>query len=83
MSYSDRNWQQIEFLRDKLTQPDRYADALAAQNLGGECPHCYSESGHFNYCPLINRESAEAHSIALNQFTEADRIVLHGLGVAL
>lgn len=62
---------------------DAYAKALQTQNNGGVCEHCNSALGHFINCPLINREVAEARSVALGNVTEADRIIAHGWGVAL
>lgn len=62
---------------------DAYADALQAQNEGKACTHCHSRFGHYSVCPLINRETAEAHSIALGNVTESDRNFAHALGVSL
>ena len=70
-------------MSDPLNGLDAYAEALQIQNNGGFCPHCNSALGHFSNCPLICRETAEAHSIALGNVTEADRIIAHGWGVAL
>ena len=58
-----------------------YAESLIAQNNGGTCRHCGSSLGHYSVCPLINRETAEAHSAVDNGITEADSILLKGLGV--
>jgi|ERR1700690_1483909 len=60
---------------------DLYAEALIAQNAGGTCKHCESSLGHRSTCPLICRETAEAHSAVDNGVTEADSILLKGLGV--
>ena len=60
---------------------DAYYEALIAQNAGGTCKHCGSSLGHYSVCPLINRETAEAHSAVDNGITEADNIRLKGLGV--
>jgi hypothetical protein len=57
---------------------DRYWQALKVQNEGGTCADCGADSGHFGHCPLINRNTAEAHSKTLS---EGDSILLHGLGV--
>jgi hypothetical protein len=46
------------------------------------CIHCHAAYGHKIYCPLINRQSAEAASSLLTP-TEADRIFAHALGVQL
>ena len=60
-------------------QNDRYAAVLAAQNAGNACPHCGSHSGHFNVCPLINRNVAEAQSATLS---ESDAAFLKGIKVS-
>jgi hypothetical protein len=70
-------------MSDNHNSYDAYAQELATQNAGGECRHCHSTSGHTFLCPLICRETAEAHSIALGNVTEADRIIARGWGVAL
>ena len=70
-------------MSDPFNSTDAYADSLQTQNEGGFCEHCNSISGHFRNCPLICRETAEAHSIALGKVTDADRIMAHGWGVAL
>jgi hypothetical protein len=69
----------FKYLRDALSDP--YADALQAQNEGKACTHCHSRFGHYSVCPLINRETAEAHSIALGNVTESDRIISRGWGI--
>lgn len=63
------------------TSLDLYAEALIAQNNGGTCKHCGSALGHRSTCPLICRETAEAHGAVDNGLTEADGILLRGLGV--
>lgn len=74
----------VENLRRKLTHPaDAYQAALELQNQGSVCPHCSSPSGHRGFCPLINRQSAEAASFTAGNYSEQDRIIAHGLGVAL
>ena len=60
---------------------DAYAESLIAQNNGGYCAHCGASLGHLSVCPLICRETAEAHSAVDNGITEADIISLKGLGV--
>ena len=70
-------------MSDNFNSLDAYAEALQAQNEGGFCEHCNNISGHFRNCPLICRETAEAHSVALGNVTEADRIIARGWGVAL
>ena len=64
-----------------MNKLDAYYEALIAQNNGGTCKHCDSSIGHFATCPLICRETAEAHSAVDNGITEADSILLKGLGV--
>lgn len=51
---------------------DAYAKQLARQNDGLYCEHCGSLSGHKVFCPLINRESAEAASFVAGNYSEAD-----------
>jgi hypothetical protein len=58
-----------------------YRDILEGQNAGEPCPSCGSSSGHFAYCALRNRNTAEAQSAVDGGLTEADTITLHGLGV--
>ena len=70
-------------MSDNHNSYDAYTQELANQNAGGFCQHCNSTSGHFKNCPLICRETAEAHSVALGNVTEADRIIARGWGVAL
>jgi hypothetical protein len=70
-------------MSDPHNSTDAYAHALEVQNNGGVCEHCNSALGHRSTCPLICRETAEAHSIALGNVTEADRIIARGWGVAL
>ncbi len=55
---------------------------LPYEYVNENCPHCKAEWGHFLHCPLINRESAEAHS-RLFKPTEADKIAAHALGIEL
>ncbi len=66
---------------------EAYAAALLDQNNGGVCKHCGSALGHYASCPLLNRESAEVVSAVLSQealkYTEADKIIAHGMGVIL
>ena len=47
---------------------------------GDGCTHCHSPYGHYIQCPTINRASAKAHSL---QYSQADSIIAHGLGVDL
>ena len=70
-------------MSDPFNSLDAYAQALQTQNNGGVCEHCNSALGHFRNCPLICRETAEAHSVALGTITAEDRIWAHGLGVQL
>ena len=70
-------------MSDNFNSFDAYAEALQTQNNGGVCSSCHSALGHYSRCPLICCETAEAHSIALGNVTEADRIIAHGWGVAL
>jgi len=70
-------------MSDNFNSLDAYAEALQIQNNGGVCPSCNSVLGHYSRCPLICRETAEAHSIVLGNVIEADRIIAHGWGVAL
>jgi hypothetical protein len=44
---------------------------------------CYSHSGHFYHCPLLNKPSAEVESLLAGEYTEYDRKLAHVLGVAL
>jgi hypothetical protein len=57
---------------------DEYERVRQLQNSNQPCPHCKAEQGHTFLCPLINRETAEAHSA---ERSEADRLILHALGV--
>lgn len=57
-----------------------YARVLTLQNQGKPCPHCESPFGHYNVCPLLNRNVAEARAAeGLNKpdvdFLKALRIV--------
>ena len=70
-------------MSDPYNSTDAYSEALAAQNEGKACPHCSSRFGHYRECPLLCRSTAEAHSVALGNITEADRIIARGWGVAL
>jgi hypothetical protein len=70
-------------MSDNFNSYDAYAQELANQNEGLPCKHCSSRFGHYSVCPLICRETAEAHSVALGNVTEADRIIARGWGVAL
>lgn len=47
------------------------------------CTHCHASYGHKIYCPLINRETAEALSALNGDATEADKVLVRGLGVIL
>ena len=47
------------------------------------CPHCKARFGHFVFCPLINRNTAEAWSAANGEPTEADQTHARALGVKL
>lgn len=47
------------------------------------CAHCLAAYGHKVFCPLINRETAEAWSAFNGNASEADRIAAHGLGIKL
>jgi hypothetical protein len=47
------------------------------------CTHCHASYGHKVYCPLINRETAEAISALKGNASEADKIFAHGLGITL
>lgn len=38
---------------------DEYVQIGQYQNAGGECPYCYSDTGHFAYCVLINQAAAK------------------------
>lgn len=64
----------VNFLRGKLIGKgaDQYQKELERQNSGERCNHCGSDSGHYAYCPLINRQSAEAASFVDSQFSEFD-----------
>lgn len=73
----------VDALRAKLTQPDEYQKQLERQNNGEPCKHCDSSFGHRRHCPLINRQSAEAASFTAGNYSEADRVAAHGLGVVL
>lgn len=46
------------------------------------CAHCLAPWGHRVFCPLINRETAEAWSAFKNP-TEQERIQAHALGVKI
>jgi len=73
------------------------AELLRLQNEGHGCPYCNSTSGHFFHCVTINPEIAAALAeltsiasrpddrleIPAGSFTEADKIIAHGLGVIL
>ena len=50
---------------------DEYATQQARQNSGLLCKHCGSPSGHFKHCPLICRETAEAHSALPRGYVQA------------
>lgn len=47
------------------------------------CEHCHASYGHKVYCPLINRETAEAISAFNGNASESDKVRAHALGVAL
>ena len=70
-------------MSDPLNSTDAYAQELQSQNEGKPCSSCGSRFGHYRECPLLCRETAEAHSVALGNVTEADRIIARGWGVAL
>ena len=70
-------------MSDPLNSTDAYAQELQSQNEGKPCSSCGSRFGHYSVCPLICRDTAEAHSVALDNVTEADRIIAHSLGVKL
>lgn len=61
---------------------DEYTVQLERQNNGLPCTHCNAPQGHFKFCPLICRETAEARS-AIAGGRPQDKIIAHGLGVAL
>jgi hypothetical protein len=49
---------------------------------GVSCEHCLAPYGHYNTCPLINREVAEARSRACKP-TDADLAFAKELRIAL
>ena len=75
----------VDSIRAKLAAvrgQDEYQRQTVRQNAGLYCEHCGSESGHYVNCPLINRTTAEAHSVVRGQ-VPADNIYAHALGVDL
>ncbi len=58
-----------------------YEEITEAQNAGTPCVHCYSLSGHYVFCGLINRNAGE-EQIALSEgLSTGDVDALHALGV--
>jgi hypothetical protein len=62
-------------------ETDAYQQILDRQNAGETCPDCQSKSGHFGFCPLINRASAEAKAAVITPLPADDVTRLRGLGV--
>lgn len=62
---------------------DEYFTQIVKQNLGGLCDHCGSSAGHFSYCPLLNREAAEAKAAGQGEFTQADADFLKRFNIIL
>lgn len=67
-----------------------YNKQLERQNKGGVCEHCGSALGHYGTCLLLNRgvkyEAKPVVELApgfVPQFSEADHIAAHALGVSL
>lgn len=77
---------EINFLRGKLysrAATDEYARQIVRQNLGDPCEHCGMLLGHYNYCPLLNRQAAEAVSSGLLDLTTDDIKWLREMKVSL
>lgn len=47
------------------------------------CAHCLAAYGHRVFCPLINRETAEAWSAFNGNASERDKLHAHSLGIKL
>ena len=47
------------------------------------CGHCRASFGHFFWCPLINRNTAEAWSATHGEPTEIEQLHAKALGVKL
>ena len=47
------------------------------------CEHCHASYGHYVYCPLLNRNTAEALSALSGNASREEVLRAHALGIKL
>jgi hypothetical protein len=74
---------QIERAHVRVTQASTTETPATSRYEADNCEHCHASYGHKVFCPLLNRETAEAIAAMNGKATESDRIHAHAMGVQL
>lgn len=70
-------------IQDVVTVTDTHQTPSTAVLEADNCEHCHASYGHKIYCPLLNRNTAEAISALNGNASKEDILHAHALGVAL
>lgn len=66
-----------------VTVTDTHRTPTSVVIKADNCKHCHAPHGHFIFCPLLNRNVAEAMSALNGSASESDIARAHALGVKL
>lgn len=66
-----------------VTVTDTYRTPSTSVLEADNCRHCHASYGHKVYCPLLNRNTAEALSALNGNASDEDILHAHALGVRL